>query len=138
ARLCRHVCPHVMVSYGSSEGGISAAGSVENLDLERGEVGRVLPSVQVEILDETGQPCIGSIGRVRVRSDAVAYPYRGDAVTPDVSFDGKWFYPGDLGILSADGVLSIMGRQDNLVNLGGVKTTIEAIEAELLAAPGVS
>ena len=38
---------------------------------------------------------------------------------------------------SAGGMLSIVGREDNVLNFGGVKTTLEAAEAELLAAPAV-
>ena len=137
-KLRRHVCSLVMVSYGSSEGGIAAAGSVEDLDLLRGDVGRVIASVQVEILDEAGRPRVGSVGRIRIKSDGVAYPSIGDGTLPDANFDGDWFYPGDIGMLSADGMLSILGREDNVVNVGGVKTTSEKIEAELLAGPGVS
>jgi acyl-CoA synthetase (AMP-forming)/AMP-acid ligase II len=55
----------------------------------------------------------------------------------DSRFSDGWFYPGDVGSLSPDGVLSIAGRADNVVNFGGVKTTLEFVETELSRAPAV-
>jgi acyl-CoA synthetase (AMP-forming)/AMP-acid ligase II len=52
-------------------------------------------------------------------------------------FRDGWFYPGDLGSLTADQVLIISGRQRDLLNIGGGKMAATAIEAELLSYPGV-
>mgnify|MGYP003352599249 FL=1 len=39
--------------------------------------------------------------------------------------------------VSPDGLLSIRGRDNNVVNLGGAKTTLELMEAKYFSAPGV-
>ena len=78
------------------------------------------------------------MGRLRIRSTANALEYIGGECGGAASFEGDWFYPGDIGSLSADGLLSVLGRENNLINIGGYKTTLEAIETEMSAAPGVS
>ena len=52
-------------------------------------------------------------------------------------FEGASFFPGDHGFLSREGILSIFGRENNIVNIGGIKTTHELIEARYLDAPAV-
>jgi acyl-coenzyme A synthetase/AMP-(fatty) acid ligase len=51
---------------------------------------------------------------------------------------GGWFYPGDWGVLAADGLLSITGRVSDTINIGGVKLAPAAIEAELDQIAGVA
>ena len=137
-QLRRSVCPAVLLSYASAELGIAAAASADKVDLARGEVGYVLPRVQLEIVDEGGRPVTGIPGRVRISGEGGPRSYFGQSAGPDTNFEGKWFYPGDIGTLTADGLLSISGRQDNVVNLSGVKTTLETIESDFLGAPAVS
>src|SRR4029077_8649998 len=48
-----------------------------------------------------------------------------------------WFYPGDLGTLSAEGLLAITGREQAGLNLGGDKVSPEAIEAVLSQFQGI-
>ena len=48
-----------------------------------------------------------------------------------------WFYPGDLGSLTEDGVLCIMGRSGDVVNRGGTKLSSTEFESFLMACAGV-
>ena len=135
--LRRNVCPRVMVGYGSSEAGIVAAGPAETLNLDKGEIGKVIPGVEVEIVDETsGKPVKSGSGLVRIRGAGVARGYYDEAAAQSSHFKDGWFYPGDIGSVSS-GVLSIAGRKDHVVSFGGVKTTLETVEAQLMHAPAV-
>jgi acyl-coenzyme A synthetase/AMP-(fatty) acid ligase len=49
----------------------------------------------------------------------------------------EFFSPGDVGSINKLGHLVIHGRADNVINLGGTKTTFELLEQMLVAAPGV-
>ena len=121
-KLRRHVCPRLIASYGSSEGGYISAGLAETLDLERGEVGRVIPTVEAEIVDEaTHEPVAQGSGLVRFRGEDFVRSYYGEAEGDDPHFEDGWFYPGDIATLSPDRMLTILGRNDNVVNLGGVE-----------------
>jgi O-succinylbenzoic acid--CoA ligase len=73
---------------------------------------------------------ITDAGLVRLGGPTVAHGYAGSA-----PFDG-WFTTSDLGEL-VDGRLRVLGRADDLVNTGGEKVAPAAVEAVLLAQPGV-
>jgi len=49
----------------------------------------------------------------------------------------SWFYPGDIGSVSADHVLVISGRQTAVLNIGGNKIGPEAVEQVVLGFAGV-
>ena len=55
-----------------------------------------------------------------------------DPLEANVSaFRDGWFYPGDLGVMVSDTILSLRGRNDDLVNLGGLKVDCAALEEKL-------
>ena len=125
----RSICSRLVNFYGTTETGVVASAPVEMLDLETGAAGYVVPGVEVET---TGGP---HEGRVRIRGPANAKGYLGGGKEGAAFFEGEWFYPGDLGHLSQDGLLSIRGRESNVVNLGGTKTTLETIEMNFAGLP---
>ena len=38
-----------------------------------------------------------------------------------VAAQPEWFRPGDLGYMDAEGLLVVVGRMDDLINMGGLK-----------------
>ena len=46
-------------------------------------------------------------------------------------FRDGWFYPGDIGIKQDDGLVVILGRESDVLNLGGAKFSASEIENEL-------
>jgi len=129
-KLRSSVCTNIRTFYGSTETGVIASADAGILNLEAGEVGYIVPGIHVDIKKENESEA----GLLCIRGTANATSYMGE---PADCFDGSAFYPGDLGMVSADGVLRISGRISNVINLGGVKTTIEAAEAAFSAAPGI-
>jgi acyl-coenzyme A synthetase/AMP-(fatty) acid ligase len=53
-------------------------------------------------------------------------------------FRDGWFYPGDIGAVTADNVLIVSGRQTAVLNVGGNKMGPEMIEQAAMAFPGVT
>jgi acyl-coenzyme A synthetase/AMP-(fatty) acid ligase len=45
------------------------------------------------------------------------------------TFRSGWVYPGDRGMIETDGVLSVVGRVDDVINRGGIKLHPQALEA---------
>jgi len=72
-----------------------------------------------------------------VKSPLLASGYVGDAHTTAMAFRDGWYYPGDTGKVDAAGYLTLTGRVDQLLNLGGNKIDPFAIEEVLDAQPGV-
>jgi malonyl-CoA/methylmalonyl-CoA synthetase len=115
-------------------------------DSERlpGYVGPALPGVEVRLVDDARAPIAArddeTIGEVSVRGGNVFVGYlnRPEATLAVRDEDG-WFYTGDLGTMSADGNLRIVGRKaTDLIKTGGFKVGAGEIEAALLEHPAVA
>lgn len=106
---------------------------------EQGNVYRIVPGVEVRIVDEGWRPVgPGEIGRICVRSALVAGGYLWDEAGTARHFRDGWFLTSDLGALPAEGRLQVFGRADDMLNIGGVKIPPYPIQELLKAEPGVS
>lgn len=94
-----------------------------------------LDGVELRVVDETGHVLAsGETGRVQVRG-ATMFDGYGDE--PWDTSGTAWFDTADLGGVDADGVLSIVGRADDVVVSGGVNVPLPAVERALRALPEV-
>jgi acyl-coenzyme A synthetase/AMP-(fatty) acid ligase len=115
---------------------IDAYGTTETgwLAIFSGKVcGEVLPGVVVEIVDQHDQPLrYGETGQIRARSPEMALGYLNETLSKAVFRDG-WYYTGDFGRMQDARCIELFGRQDAMMNFGGIKIAPEAIEEVLLA-----
>jgi len=131
-RVRSRIGAKIICDYGSTEASATASAPVHMLERIDGAVGRISPGIEIEIVDKAG--CMvknGQEGIVRVRGDHVANAYAGDPEATAKFFRDGWFFPGDLGRITTDGMLVIVGRQDVILNFGGEKINPESIEAVL-------
>lgn len=135
-RLKQSLCRNIIVSYSATEASTVAIAPYDMIVGIPDAVGFVVPEVTVEIVDASGALLpIGAEGFVRVQtpfSSALAA-----ASGPDASVDSKWYYPGDIGWLTDNGVLCIAGRREDVLNRGGHKLATTDFEEFLCATPGV-
>lgn len=132
------LCAEVLVAYGSSEAGGVTLGDAAGLDAHPGSVGPVFADVEAIVVDEDGRPLPpGAAGRLGVRGDAAAPGYVNDPEATARCFRDGWFFSGDLARLSADRALTILGRPDDSLNVGGVKVPGEDLDALARGHPGV-
>ena len=128
----------IYVTYGSTEAGLAAQASAAMLAAGDAATGVVSPSAALQIVDAEDRPMApDAVGRVRVRTEEMVDGYLDDEALTRAFFRDGWFYPGDLGTLSASGRLTLHGRDVEVLDLGGVRITPDAIEAALLERPGV-
>ncbi|MGH7151861.1 MAG: AMP-dependent synthetase/ligase, partial [Planctomycetota bacterium] len=116
---------------------ISVAGPGEH---RWGTLGRPVPGTEVRVIDEGGRDLpTGQVGRILVRGPQVTRGYWRNAEATSRAIDREgWFDTGDLGLLDADGYLSLRGRaKDTIVLLGGENVEPEPIETALRASPFV-
>jgi acyl-coenzyme A synthetase/AMP-(fatty) acid ligase len=131
-RLQKSLCRNVIRSYGSAEAGVVAVAPNDMIADVPSAVGYVLPGVEVEIVDAADRALpAGSEGLVRIRSPVLRENVVGGMARP------AWFYPGDLGRLTEDGILCIAGRTNDVINRGGDKLSIGDLENFLLSCPGI-
>ncbi|MFB9726473.1 o-succinylbenzoate--CoA ligase, partial [Haloechinothrix salitolerans] len=78
-------------------------------------------------------------GRVRLAGPVLADSYLEDAAASSASaaFRDGWFHTNDLGRITPDGRVEILGRADDVINTGGVKVAAHAVEDVLRSHPGV-
>ncbi len=123
----------ILERYGMTETNMITSNPYDG-DRRAGTVGHPLPGVEIRI----AEPDDSGIGVVEVRGPNVTPGYWRNAEKTAESFtqDG-WFITGDLGQVDADGYLSIVGRQKDLVISGGFNIYPKEVEVEIDALPGV-
>lgn len=123
--------------YGSGE---SNKSFVNRRHLQGGQMARTgMPQDSViEVRNSAGEPCApGETGELRVRNGYLVPGYRDAPAATARSFRDGWFHPGDLARWEPNGALTIVGRVDQIINLGGIKIDPSEVEDVLLQVPGV-
>jgi acyl-CoA synthetase (AMP-forming)/AMP-acid ligase II len=127
--------PGFLENYGSTMAGMLTLLESKDIPVHGNSVGRPLHNVRVEIVDGQDRPLPpGEVGAIRARTPGVALPLSlGDGEeerTSDLLIDG-WIYPGDIGTLSEDGFLKIVGRSSDMIVRGGSKVYPSEVEGVL-------
>lgn len=126
------------VVYASNEAATMAVAEPQEVARLPGTVGRVVPGLRWEIVDEADRPVpAGTPGRFRVRGPGVVIRYLGDADQTRSLKDG-WYYPGDLLSADAQGLLTFHSRDDDMMILDGINIFPAEIERVLLEHPAVA
>jgi long-chain acyl-CoA synthetase len=111
-----------------------------------GTVGQALPGVEVRSfadLDETGgiaeMKAPGEVGELWIRGPTIMKGYyRNEAETREVITPEGWYKSGDMGMVEADGFISITGRKKEMIIVGGENVYPREIETVLDEHPAVA
>jgi acyl-coenzyme A synthetase/AMP-(fatty) acid ligase len=138
AQIAKYITPNLEINYGGSEQGRVAQANPETLALRPESAGRLRPWVEMQAVDENGKPVpSGMSGVLRIKSPLLVSGYLGDPDATARAFRDGWYYPGDTGSVDEAGYLTLTGRVDELLNLGGNKIDPFNIESTLDAQPGI-
>ncbi|MGV3569169.1 MAG: class I adenylate-forming enzyme family protein [Ramlibacter sp.] len=108
-------------------------------DLDADGIGVLRAGVEVRILDQAGRDLPpGREGVIAVRTPALVDGYLELPEASAAAFRDGWFVSADIGMLLGDRRLQLLGRHDDLVNLGGIKVPAAQVEAALLAQPAIA
>ena len=94
--------------------------------------GLPLDGVRVRI----DSPGPDGIGAVQLRGPMLFDGYEAEPERTRAAYDGGWLRTHDLGRI-ADGVLEVVGREDDVIISGGVKVPAQAVASMLSADPAV-
>jgi acyl-coenzyme A synthetase/AMP-(fatty) acid ligase len=137
-RARRRLTSRLFVSYGLGEVGRVAMATPGMLEREPGTAGALLPDIRFETLDGDGHALPrGGTGLVRVAFDGMPSSYYGPDEGDRSRFRDGWFHPGDMARLSAEGLVYLEGRGDDIINIGGRKVAPHFVESVLAEFPGV-
>ena len=150
-RLRRHLPAGAVIAHslGSSETGPVARFVCRHntpLEGETAPVGFPLSKVEINLLDEAGEPVVdGIVGEIVVRSRYLARGYWRQPELTAQRFqidesDPRYriYRMGDLAQRRSDGMLELVGRSDRRVKIRGYSVDLGVVEAALSAQPGVA
>ena len=129
----------IIERYGMTETNMNTSNPYDG-DRRPGTVGLPLPGTEIRIRDNTSHDLPpGEIGIVEVRGPNVFMGYwqMPEKTAAELRADG-FFITGDLGQMSDDGYLTIVGRAKDLIIAGGFNIYPKEIEEALDAQPGVA
>ena len=131
----------VTIAYGMTETSpVSFQSSTDDpVEKRVSTVGRVMPHVQVKIIDEEGrtQP-IGQQGELCTRGYSVMQGYWGDKEKTDGAIDdNSWMHTGDLAVIDQEGYCNITGRVKDMIIRGGENIYPREIEEYLYRHPKI-
>ncbi len=102
-------------------------------------VGVAQSVVEVSIRAASGEALApGDIGEVCVRGDVVMAGYWRDAAATAAAIREGWLWTGDVGVLDADGFLTLKDRSKDLIVSGGANVYPREVEEVLLLHPAVA
>ncbi|WP_052422753.1 acyl-CoA synthetase [Nonomuraea candida] len=104
-----------------------------------GSAGRPALNVETRIVDDAGEPVPpGVVGEIVHRSPHAMLGYWNDPDKTAEAFRGGWFHSGDLGVMDADGYLSVVDRKKDMIKSGGENVAGREVEEALYRHPAVA
>ena len=132
----------VTIAYGMTETSpVSTQTRVDDpLELRVSTVGRTMPHLESKIIDPESGLTVprGEPGELCTRGYSVMLGYWGQPEkTAEVIDAARWMHTGDLGVMDADGYVSITGRIKDLVIRGGENVYPREVEEFLYTHPDI-
>ncbi|MDB5758880.1 MAG: long-chain fatty acid--CoA ligase [Burkholderia sp.] len=131
-------CP-IIEGYGLSETSPVATCNPSDTDAFSGTIGLPMPSTEVAILDDGGNPLpVGQVGEIAIRGPQVMTGYwnRPDETAKVMTPDG-YFKTGDVGVMDERGYVRIVDRKKDMILVSGFNVYPNEIEDVLASHPGV-
>ncbi len=127
--------------YGQTEANLLVSGMSRAFPRRPGAIGRPVPGHEVAIVDADGA-VLGpdEVGIIAVkRPDPVMFlRYWNAPEATAAKFKGDWLLTGDMGRMDADGYVTFVGRDDDLINTAGYRVGPSEVEAALAEHPAVA
>lgn len=121
----------ISTRYSANETGLIA-------DTDEDDVGTLAAGVRVRIIAADGsEQALGEPGLILAQTESMADGYVDDPALTAASFIDGWYITQDFGYLQAPDRLVVLGRADDMLNIGGVKLPAGVLEAELKQIVGV-
>jgi len=128
----------ILERYGMTETGMLTSNPLEG-DRRAGTVGMPLPGTRLRIVDDDDRPiAAGEIGHIQVSGPSVfpGYWQMPEKNAEEFTADG-FFRTGDVGNVSPDGYVTIVGRSKDLIITGGYNVYPKEIEIAIDEMEGV-
>jgi acetyl-CoA synthetase len=121
--------------YGQTECNLVVSSCASLLPRRSGAMGVAVPGHEVAIIDESGAELApDAAGAIAIKApDPVMFlGYWNNPAATAAKFRGPWLVTGDLGRKDADGYLTYLGREDDVISSAGYRIGPAEIEDTLL------
>ena len=128
--------------YGQTET-INIVANYPCMPVKPGSMGKPVPGVNVQIVDEDGNICAAnSVGSIAVEITEPLQPgmfpgYWEDEAATAKCFTNGWYHTGDNGTMDEDGYFWFVGRSDDIISSSGYRISPFEVESSLLEHPAV-
>jgi acyl-CoA synthetase (AMP-forming)/AMP-acid ligase II len=113
--------------------------SPEEWERKPGSIGRGIPGVQLQVVNDEGQPvAAGEEGEIVARGENIMLGYWNDAEETARTLQPEGLRTGDLARVDADGYITIVGRKSDIIKSGAYRLHPAEIEAVIAAHPLVA
>ena len=130
-RLRENTSAKIYNGYGPSE--CTACASNKKVKDDNITIGKPFLNTEIYIMNKFGNILpSGVCGEIVIKGDGVGKGY-----VNKFDFNGT-YHTGDLGILSSDGELIYLGRQDNQIKLHGLRIELDEITSKIMQIPEVT
>ena len=110
-----------------------------DLPEHHGSVGCPVPGVEQQIVDAGGRPLpAGTAGQLMLAGPSRMSRYWAAPDRTREVLRGRWLMTGDVGSLTDDGHLQLLGRASEVINRGGEKISPLQVEAAISLDPSVA
>jgi len=131
ARICMH--------YGLTE---ASRTTFIEFHSEKGKlhtVGKPTPNVEIRIIDNDGNTLsVNETGEILVKGGMVMQGYWNKKKMTNKSLTSGWLHTSDIGMIDTDGYLHLLGRNKEIINIGGLKVAPGEVEEILLKYDGIA
>ena len=104
-----------------------------------GSCGRAVLNVETRVVDDQMQDVrVGEVGEIVHRSPHLMLGYFHDDERSRAAFTGDWFHSGDLGVIDAEGFISVVDRMKDMIKSGGENVASREVEEMIYRLPQVS
>ena len=133
----RHVLPshtEIVIMYGATE----AAARLSYLDPTRfadkmESIGKAIPGVELKVVKEDGNDAsVGEVGELVARGSNIMPGYLNRPEATAKALVNGWYHTGDQAYQDDEGYFFVVGRQDDLLKVGGHRLSPQDIEDALM------
>jgi long-chain acyl-CoA synthetase len=113
--------------YGLTEASRSTFHLYKKHDDKINSVGKPLPGVTIKIISNSTECKPLEHGEILIQGNHVSPGYWKNFLN-EQKFENNWLHTGDIGYFDNDGYLFLVGRKDDMINVGGEKVFPKEIE----------
>ncbi|MEM2159922.1 MAG: class I adenylate-forming enzyme family protein [Candidatus Nitrosotenuis sp.] len=124
---------HLATYYGLTEASRSTFMIFDKTNKRENSVGRAAPGIRIKIVNHDNN---SKAGEIWIKGNNVIKNYWDNAEADKRLVDG-WLRTGDIGYIDGEGYLFLLGRDDDIINVGGEKIAPYEIEEVVKQLSGV-